>query len=104
MPVSKLLKLAQQGDTRAIATLINEKLEPKGIWAIVNRHDDRLDIVFEALKPPPQQALEQFVLRGITSLQPMGLRSMNSSSFSKCEARERGFKKESNLCRRSSSD
>ncbi|MEM8639131.1 MAG: hypothetical protein AAGG51_09995 [Cyanobacteria bacterium P01_G01_bin.54] len=72
--MSKLLKLAKQGDAQAIATLLGEKLEPKGIWVLAQRQDDTLELIFESLQAPPQGSMTQFIERGMRSLQPIGLR------------------------------
>ncbi|MGB0561893.1 MAG: hypothetical protein ACPGVO_08820 [Spirulinaceae cyanobacterium] len=74
--MSKLLKLAKQGDANAIAALLSEQLEPKGIWVIAQRQDETLDLIFESLQAPPQGSLTRFIERGMRSLQPVGLRSL----------------------------
>lgn len=75
-PVSQLLKLAKQGDANAIATLLSEKLEPKGIWVIAQRQGEQLDLIFESLQPPPKTALAKFIESGMRSLNPVGLRQV----------------------------
>ncbi|NEO88254.1 MAG: hypothetical protein F6J87_28955 [Spirulina sp. SIO3F2] len=74
--VSNLLKLAKQGDAQAIATLLGEKLESKGIWVMGQRHGDDLNLIFESLQAPPQASLTQFIAKGMRSLQPVGLRQV----------------------------
>jgi hypothetical protein len=63
-----LLELAKQGNAKAIATLINRQLQPKGITAKAAFKDGCLQIMLEAAQVPNQQALVAFVRKGITSL------------------------------------
>lgn len=74
--MSQLRKLAKQGDANAIATLLGEKLEPKGIWVIGQRQNEQLDLIFEGLQPPPKAALAKFIESGMRSLNPVGLRQV----------------------------
>lgn len=65
---SNLLELAKQGNARAIATLINRQLEPKGITAKTALKNGCLQIMLESAQAPNQQSLVAFVRKGITSL------------------------------------
>ena len=62
------VELAKQGDTEAIASLMNRHLQPKGITATVTLKDACLQVMLESLQVPNQQALVTFVHKGITSL------------------------------------
>ncbi|BAT55593.1 unknown protein [Nostoc sp. NIES-3756] len=68
MTQAKLVKLAKQGNTQAIAFLMNRHLKPKGISAKVILKDACLQVMLESAKVPNQQALVEFVQKGITSL------------------------------------
>ncbi|QLE54249.1 hypothetical protein [Nostoc sp. TCL26-01] len=65
---TKLVKLAQQGNTQAIAFLMNRHLKPKGISAKVILQDSCLQVMLESAKVPQQQTLVAFVRKGIISL------------------------------------
>ncbi|MBE9038039.1 hypothetical protein [aff. Roholtiella sp. LEGE 12411] len=62
------LELAKQGDTQAIASLINRHLQPKGITATVVLGDACLQVMLESAQVMNQQALITFVRKGITGL------------------------------------
>lgn len=62
------VELAKQGDTEAIASLMNRHLQPKGITATVTLKDACLQVMLKSLQVPNQQALVTFVHKGITSL------------------------------------
>ncbi len=64
-----LLELAKQGKAQAIATLINRQLQPKGITAKAALKDGCLQIMLESAQVPNQQALVEFIRKGITSLE-----------------------------------
>jgi hypothetical protein len=63
-----LIEQAKQGDPNAIAALMNKSLQPKGMTALVDRHDDRLEVTLEAERVPNRQALTAFVEKGISNL------------------------------------
>ncbi len=67
-----LLELAKQGNSKAIATLINRQLQPKGITVKANFKDRCLQIVLESAQIPDQEALVVFIRKGITSLESEG--------------------------------
>ncbi|NJL36537.1 MAG: hypothetical protein HC899_07040 [Leptolyngbyaceae cyanobacterium SM1_4_3] len=52
-----LLELAKQGDTKAIATLMNNRLQPDGITTKVSLKDGCLHIVLESVKVPKHQVI-----------------------------------------------
>lgn len=68
MTQENILELAKQGDVKAIASLINRQLQPKGITAKVVLKQDCLQIMLESDRPQNQQTLVTFVNKGITSL------------------------------------
>jgi hypothetical protein len=63
-----LLELAKQGNAKAIATLMNRQLQPKGITAKAVFKEGCLQIMLESAQVPNQQVLVAFVGKGITSL------------------------------------
>ena len=76
MTQSNLLELAQQGDPQAIAALMNQSLQPKGMTAIVERMGDCLSVLLEADQVPNRQTLTAFVHRGISNLGIESIRSV----------------------------
>lgn len=63
-----LLAQAKQGDAKAIAALLNQKLQPKGITAKASIKNSCLHIMLEAAKAPPQQPLVDFIRKGLADL------------------------------------
>jgi hypothetical protein len=63
-----LLKLAKQGNPKAIAALMNRQLQIKGITAKVALKNSCLQVLLESAQVQNQQALVAFVRKGITSL------------------------------------
>lgn len=63
-----LLELAKQGDVQAIASLMNRSLQPKGITAKVALKEACLQVMLESAQVPNQQALIEFVRKGIKGL------------------------------------
>jgi hypothetical protein len=72
-----LLKLAKQGNTEAIATLLNHKLQPKGITAKVSTKNGCLQILLESAQVPPQQALITAISKWITNLDADSLQKVS---------------------------
>ena len=68
MTQPNLLELAKQGDANAIATLMNQKLQPKGITAKAVMKKDYLHIMLEAAKVPSQQTLVELIRKSMTNL------------------------------------
>ena len=64
----ELLELAKQGNAKAIATLMNHKLQPKGITAKAALKDGCLQMMLESAQVPDQQVLVAFVRKFIISL------------------------------------
>jgi succinate dehydrogenase flavin-adding protein (antitoxin of CptAB toxin-antitoxin module) len=63
-----LLEQAKQGDPQAIAALMNNALQPKGMTAYVERQGEHLEVVLQADRIPNRQSLTDFVERGIETL------------------------------------
>lgn len=68
MTQPNILELAKQGDTQAIASLMNRHLHPKGITAKVTFKDTCLEVMLESAKVPNQQILVPFIRKGLTAL------------------------------------
>ncbi|MEQ9666835.1 hypothetical protein [Coleofasciculus sp. G2-EDA-02] len=62
------LKLAKQGNPKAIAAMINRSLRAKHIIAKVNREDDCLQVLVESAQIPNQKATVSFIRQGLTKL------------------------------------
>jgi hypothetical protein len=73
---SNLSELARKGDPKAIATLMNRKLEPKGITAKAAARHGCLQIQLESEQIPNQAALVKFVQTGLDSLGAEGLNAV----------------------------
>jgi hypothetical protein len=64
-----LLEQAKGGDADAIATLMNQALQPRGVTVRGYRQGDRLQLWLSAPTIPPQAATVDYVLRGLERLQ-----------------------------------
>jgi hypothetical protein len=73
-----LLELAKQGNANAIATLMNRQLQPKGITAKAALKDGCLQIMLESAQIPNQQALVEFIRKGITSLEATSIQQVKA--------------------------
>jgi hypothetical protein len=71
-----LLELAKQGDARAIATLMNRSLQPKGMAAKVAFKDGCLQVMVEASQVPDEKAMVTFVQKGIISLEAKSIKNI----------------------------
>jgi predicted GTPase len=97
-----LTELAKQGNAKAIASLMNQKLQPEGISAKASRKNDCLKVVLEADDVPNQQNLVAFVLaqmiclevRSITKVKVYGLQQ-RTFDFAWCQEFDRGEQVES---------
>jgi len=67
------MERAKQGDPDAISELINRSLSPKGITVSATLSRDFLTILAESATVPDQQAVTQFIDKGIKSLNPQGI-------------------------------
>ena len=61
------LAQAKQGDVKAIASLLNSKLQPKGITAKASIKNSCLHIMLEWAKVPPQKPLVDFIQKVFSS-------------------------------------
>ncbi len=68
MAEPNVLKLAKQGNPKAIAAMINRSLRAKHIVAKVNRKDDCLQVLVESAQIPNQKAMVSFIRQGLTKL------------------------------------
>jgi len=68
MAEPNMLKLAKQGNPKAIAAMINRSLRAKHIIAKVNRTDDCLQVLVESAQIPNQKAMVSFIRQGLTKL------------------------------------
>ncbi len=75
----KVLQLARQGQPNAIAALMNQHLESKGITAYVAQQGNLLQVVLEASGVPAQSKLVNYVKMGISGL---GLTTVDHLSVS----------------------
>jgi hypothetical protein len=64
-----LLKLARQGDPRAIAALMNDALREQEIWVKASRHDRSLQIMLKAPRALDQSTCIAFLRWGMARLQ-----------------------------------
>lgn len=68
-----LLELAKQGNPQAIATLINNQLNPKGIFVKANTIKCCLQIIFEATEVPQQEVIYNYIYAAISKLKPLSI-------------------------------
>lgn len=76
MTDSNLIEQAKLGDPQAIAALMNQSLEPRGMRASVDRQGDCLEVLLEAERIPNRQSLTTFVQKGINNLGMQSIRSI----------------------------
>ncbi|HEY9850114.1 MAG TPA: hypothetical protein V6D28_11685 [Leptolyngbyaceae cyanobacterium] len=69
MSQPNLLELAKQGNPKAIATLLNRSLQPKGITVKASLKNDCLQLMLESEQIPDRQELVPFIRKGLTNLQ-----------------------------------
>ena len=73
MSPQNVLELAKQGNTNAIAALINQTLQQRGITAKVSKNNSCLRIMLESSEIPNQTSLVKFVSNGIKKLEVTGI-------------------------------
>lgn len=73
MSQQHVLESAKQGNPSAIAILINQNLQQKGISAKVSRKDTCLRIMLESSEVPNQSNLVEFIFNGIKKLEMTGI-------------------------------
>lgn len=64
----QLLEMAKQGKPKAIAQLINQLLQPKGIAATVGFKDGWLHVILESAEVPNQQATATYIHKKLCTL------------------------------------
>lgn len=64
-----LLKLARQGDPRAIAALMNDALRDQEVWVKAARHDRSLQVMLKAPRALDQSTCITFLRWGMARLQ-----------------------------------
>lgn len=72
-----LLHQARQGNTDAIAALMNKTLDSEGIQVQVVLRQSRLHILLNAAQPPDRRRLVPAIHQGIQRLQPQGVHSLS---------------------------
>ncbi|NJN31813.1 MAG: hypothetical protein HC824_16330 [Synechococcales cyanobacterium RM1_1_8] len=68
MTKPNILQLAKQGDARAITSLLNRSLQPKGITAKAAQRDGVLHVLLEGELPPNQPASVRCIHQGLQKL------------------------------------
>lgn len=76
MTQPNLLTLAKQGNPKAIATLMNHQLQPKGITAKAKINNGCLQIMLESAQVPKEQTMVAFVRKGMMSLEASSIRKV----------------------------
>jgi hypothetical protein len=76
MPQSNHLKLAKQGNAKALAAMLNQSLQPKSITAKVGRKDDCLQILLESAQTPDQEAIVSFIRNGLIKLEVESIKTV----------------------------
>jgi hypothetical protein len=66
--MSQVLELAKQGDTSAIAALMNRSLAPQGIKARVLLEGQTLKVLLEGLEVPSQERFTNYTLQGLRKI------------------------------------
>ncbi|MBD2485061.1 CapA family protein [Planktothrix sp. FACHB-1365] len=77
----KTIALAKAGDATAIAILINQALQPKGVTAKATRQDHHLSVVLESSQVPDAQACVRVVHNGLMRLDAACIGSVTISAF-----------------------
>lgn len=72
----KILELAKEGNPKAVALIINQSLQPKGITAIAGNKNDWLHIILESDPIPNQQVVTLFIQKTIANLQSESLKKI----------------------------
>ncbi|MDE5094228.1 MAG: hypothetical protein O4804_08340 [Trichodesmium sp. St11_bin5] len=72
----KIIELATQGNPKAMAMIINQLLEQKGITAIAGRKNDYIHIVLESEQVPNPEIVTPLVEQKIASLQSKYLKNV----------------------------
>ncbi|MEH2316323.1 tetratricopeptide repeat protein [Nostoc sp.] len=73
---SNILELAKQGNPKAIATIINRQLEPKGIIAQVDLKNECLHIVIESVELPEKVTIVKYFRRSFITLNAASIKTI----------------------------
>lgn len=73
---SNLQELAKQGNSKAIAALLNRFLQPKGITAKAAIKNNCLHLMLEAAQVPPKQPYVDSLRKGLTKLIPTAIQKI----------------------------
>jgi uncharacterized RDD family membrane protein YckC len=76
MTQENILKLAKQGNPKALAVMLNQSLQPKGIAAQVSRKDDCLQILLESAQIPDQKAMVSYIRNGLIKLEVESIKTV----------------------------
>lgn len=76
MTQADLLEMAKKGHAQAIAQLINQSLQPKGITATASVENRCLQVILEAELLPKQKVLANFIYQGALSLKADSIESL----------------------------
>lgn len=68
-----ILRLAKEGNPKAIVALINRRLKSRGINAKAAVKGDRLELLLESKTVIDQQSVTEFIGKGLTSINPYGI-------------------------------
>lgn len=76
-------ELARQGDSNAIALLINQRLKPKGVTAEVDHKGSclKISLYFDGKRPVAKENLLNFIENGVRKLEIPGIESIDISGF-----------------------
>jgi hypothetical protein len=74
-----VLQLARQGNPDAIAALMNQHLQARGITAQVTQQDDALNVFLESAQALSQEELVAYVQKGVTGLSLDNIHQLNVS-------------------------
>ncbi len=76
-----ILELAKQGDAKAIATLINRSIQPKGITATASLERECLNIDLRSAQTPNQKAVVALIRKGMLTLQVKSVKKLFISAY-----------------------
>lgn len=76
MSQPNLLELAKQGNAKAIATLLNRSLQPKGVTVKGSVKDGCLQLMLESEQIPDRQTIVPLIRKGLVSLQTEAITSV----------------------------
>lgn len=74
--IPPIIQRAKQGDSHAIATLINRHLQVQGVTAKTKLKGDCLRLMLEGNSVPNQEAMVQFVYQGMTKLAAQSIKTV----------------------------